>query len=262
MLALANSGCLTGGCDLGDTCDRDGIVSGECSSVIYAEECKLPESGLSLSGIIKLKRLIFPLFMLSMIDSSGGLITSWCDLKLKLCSLIHARDRFDTLSSEMPFHFRRFRRVNVTRVFINALIESGLSLTPSLPLSMDDYSNLNDIRFTNASKHIRGVFKGLGPHLGFMDTRFVMKYPVTREIYRNITNVYKNCGIGSEYLNMSSVYCKSINKYIIGMAPDNDIIVDGWPVEVILMFCSLILFLGIVVDFVLGKCRSSRRMQS
>ncbi|WP_242641425.1 hypothetical protein, partial [Candidatus Ichthyocystis hellenicum] len=80
--------------------------------------------------------------------------------------------------------------------------------------------------------------------------------------YRNITNVYKNCGIGSEYLNMSSVYCKSINKYIIGMAPDNDIIVDGWPVEVILLFCSLILFLGIVVDFVLGKCRSSRRMQS
>ncbi|WP_092403776.1 hypothetical protein [Candidatus Ichthyocystis sparus] len=319
MLALANSGCLTGGCDLGDTCDHDGIVSGECYSVICAEECTSPKSGLSLSGITKLKGLIFPLSMLSMIDSSGGLITSWCDLKLKLCSLIHARDRFDTLSSEMPFHFRRFRRVNVTRVFINALIESGLSLTPSLPLSMDDYSDPNDPRFEKASKYIRSAFTSTGPHTPYINTSLAYSvYPVTHEAYRRITSTRKNCGIGSGYLNMSSIYCKDIGKYILDMAtgndriisnniipgngtitgnytitgndtipgnstvlgnytipgngtiPGNDVITDNFdlnsmtkdPMVVIPLFLSLIFLLGMVVDFVLGKCRSSRRMQS
>lgn len=36
MLTLTSSRCLTGGCDLGDTCDHDGIGSDECYSVIYA----------------------------------------------------------------------------------------------------------------------------------------------------------------------------------------------------------------------------------
>ncbi|WP_141663250.1 hypothetical protein [Candidatus Ichthyocystis sparus] len=75
-----------------------------------------------------------------MIDSSSGLRTAWCDLKLTLCSLMYARDRFDTLSSELRFPFDK---VNITKVFLDALIGSGLSLTPSLPLSVDDYTNLN-----------------------------------------------------------------------------------------------------------------------
>lgn len=75
-----------------------------------------------------------------MIDSSSGLRTAWCDLKLTLCSLMYARDRFDTLSSELRFPFDN---VNITKVFLDALIGSGLSLTPSLPLSVDDYTNLN-----------------------------------------------------------------------------------------------------------------------
>ncbi|CUT18230.1 MULTISPECIES: hypothetical protein [Candidatus Ichthyocystis] len=78
-------------------------------------------------------------------------------------------------------------------------------------------------------------------------------------------NTDKNCGIGSECLNISSVYFKDINKYILGMIPGNDIIIDNFglnsmdkePVGVISLFLSLIFLLGIVVNFVLGKCRSS-----
>ncbi|WP_157722320.1 hypothetical protein [Candidatus Ichthyocystis hellenicum] len=96
-----------------------------------------------------------------MIDSSSGLRTAWCDLKLTLCSLMYARDRFDTLSSELRFPFDK---VNITKVFLDALIGSGLSLTPSLPLSVDDYTNLNYFRFKNASKYIKDVFNGLDPY--------------------------------------------------------------------------------------------------
>ncbi|WP_092343799.1 hypothetical protein [Candidatus Ichthyocystis sparus] len=270
MLALANSGCLTGGCDLGDTCDHDGIVSGECSSVICAEECTSPKLGLSLSGITKLKGLIFPLSMLSMIDSSSGLKTSWCVLKLKLCTLLYARDRFSTLSSKERLPLLRFRKVNVDIIFSNVLIKSGLSSTPSLPLSMDDYTDPNDPRFEEASKYVRSAFTSTGPHTPYINTSLAYSVcPVTHEAYRIITSTRRNCGIGSGFLSMSSIYCKDISKYIVDTATDNDIIISNnvipgngttlvlISVGAILIFALIFLLVGYVLSR-LKNCSSTR----
>ncbi|WP_092490644.1 hypothetical protein [Candidatus Ichthyocystis hellenicum] len=227
-----------------------------------------------------------------MIDSSSGLKTSWCVLKLKLCTLVYARDRFSTLSSEERLPLLEFRKVDVDKVFTDVVTWSGLSSKPSLPLSLDDYTNPNDPRFDQASRYVRSAFISIGPHTPYINTKLAYSVcPVTHEAYRRITSTRKNCGIGSEFLNMSSIYCKDISKYIVDTAtgndriisnniipcngtitgndtiPGNDVITDNFdldsitkdPMVVIPLLLSLIFLLGMFVNFVLGKCGSSKR---
>ncbi|CUT18356.1 putative membrane protein [Candidatus Ichthyocystis hellenicum] len=229
---IANIKCLTDGCNPYDKYENEDMDAEavECSSVICVrEKNKSSNSRLLLPKIGKFKNIILPLTIFNMIDFSNGLGTRWCDLKLSLCALVYAKECFDSLKSRFNISLPN---VNVTEIFIDALSKSNFSLSSSLPLSIYNHTDINDPRLPYVLHYVRSAFYDLNPYkkikhvysdvysshgLRYFYTDSLVKYQTVSKI----TDTDNNCGMGSNYHDMASKYCKNIDEYIYGMGPEN-----------------------------------------
>ncbi|CUT18358.1 hypothetical protein (partial), partial [Candidatus Ichthyocystis hellenicum] len=99
-------------------CDNMVVGSGEGSSVVCVEEvdelsASYSSKNYNYRSLTQLRNLMLPLVMLNMVGFSNGLGTSFCRLKLEICSLMYTKSCFDNEKTLSPISNYYLPNINV-----------------------------------------------------------------------------------------------------------------------------------------------------
>lgn len=236
---------------------------------------------------------MLPLVMLNMVGFSNCLGTSFCRLKLEICSLMYTKSCFDNEKTLSPISNYYLPNINVTSLLVDALGNSGLGSSLPLPLSADCCSGASDRKFGIAKRYISDFISSsclinlsLSPGLFYLKgcksrihhlikgiglielRRSIIKTGVEFSTVYNIRDHYKYCGDDYRHRIVINKYCDNISDYIVDTSVNKHVStisntstvdsIDDDSYVMLLLPCAVVLLFSFIIVFNLLKRRYCR----